>query len=202
MGVSTLSPQAAGLFMWGLPGLSLIFTWWLPAALQLSFFVSGILSFFQASALRQPWFRRIFRMTPLPTKAPVTAPAPYQGKLKIAANPVLSQAELSQRFQGAGNTAEKIGEIQKAAPPGVVGKIFGGAVKEVKGAVDGIKDSAMGVVNMSKEKLASQTESGTKKADAKERKRFEEKRQEELRKARWDLEAAKRAERAAKKHQK
>ncbi|KUJ17505.1 uncharacterized protein LY89DRAFT_549218, partial [Mollisia scopiformis] len=65
-GVSNLSPQIFNAMMWGLPLVSLLFTFWLPAALQLSFFVSGLLSFCQATLLRQPWFRNYFNMTPLP----------------------------------------------------------------------------------------------------------------------------------------
>jgi YidC/Oxa1 family membrane protein insertase len=204
MGTSNFSPAVFNAMKWGLPALSLLFTWWLPAAVQLSFFVSGLMSFGQAALFRQTWFREYFNMTPL-TKNAIPGKksepenvSPYKGKLKVAANPVLSQAELSSRFQGAQKSAlnEKLGQIRENKPPGgALGKVINSAFKDVKGTVDEIKDAGSGVVSSAKELMGGRTE----KADRKQAKRYEEKKQEELKRERWERESALRAERAAKK---
>ncbi|KAF8846941.1 hypothetical protein BDZ45DRAFT_755435 [Acephala macrosclerotiorum] len=153
-----MSPQIFDAIMWGLPLVSILFTFWLPAALQLFFFVSSLLSFGQATLFRQPWFRSYFNMTPLPQpKGSGPMPSPYKGNFKVAAKPVLSQAELNSRFQGAN--------------PG------------------------KGVLAKGRESLKQRDEN----LDVKERRRYEEKRQEELKKQRWELENRRKAERAARK---
>jgi len=140
-------------------------------------------------------------MTPLSSNAipgtKVEPKNPYKGKLKLAANPVLSQAELSGRFQNAQKSAlsEKLGKIRENNPPnGALGKVINGAFKDVKGTVDEIKDAGSGVVSSAKELLSGRTE----KADRKQARLYEEKKQEQLKKERWEREAEKRAERAAK----
>jgi YidC/Oxa1 family membrane protein insertase len=52
---------------YGLPALTLIFTSWLPAGLQLSFFVSGLASAGQATAFRSNAVRERLGMVPLPS---------------------------------------------------------------------------------------------------------------------------------------
>jgi len=204
MGTSNFSPAVFNAMKWGLPAASLLFTWWLPAAVQLSFFVSGLMSFGQATLFRQSWFREYFNMTPLPTNAipgkksdPVAA-SPYKGKLKLAANPVLSQAELSSRFQGAQKSAlnEKLGKIRQNNPPGAgLGNVIDGAFKDVKGTVDEIKEAGSGVVSSAKELMGNRSD----KYSAKQAKLYEEKKQEQLKKERWEREAEKWSERAARK---
>jgi YidC/Oxa1 family membrane protein insertase len=187
--VSNFSPQIFKAMMWGLPAISLLFTFWLPAALQLSFLISGICSFGQATLLRQTWFRDYFKMTPIPQN-PSNTPKPvdpYKGNLKVAANPILSQAELNARFQGAQETKKS------SSPTGVIGKIVGKVT--ATGPLGEIKDAYKGVV----EKATEQNNRSNAKADVKRQKRYEEKRQEELKKQRWEIENQKRAERAARK---
>ncbi|KAE8447829.1 hypothetical protein EG329_010058 [Mollisiaceae sp. DMI_Dod_QoI] len=192
-GISNLSPQVYKGMMWGLPGLSLLFTWWLPASVQLSFFVAGLCSFIQATLLRQPWFRNYWNMTPLPQPKGPTEPSPYKGNLKVAANPVLSQAELNSKFQEAGTSPQRtVEEIRKLSPPK---KVIGNVLGSITGTVAEIRDAGKGIVEKGKENL--ETRKG--KNDAKEKRRYEEKRQEELKKERWELENQKRAERAARK---
>lgn len=197
MGVSSMSPQAFAAVMWGLPLVGLLFTFWLPAAIQLSFLVSGICSFGQATLFRQVWFREYFKMTPLPQTAN-GAPkplSPYQGNLKVAANPILSQAELNSRFQRSqvsqSQTAEEIRKL--SAPTGVIKKILG----QVTGTTSEIQDAIKGVIEKGKD----YNENRNLGIDKKEQQRYEKKRQEELRRQRWEIENQKRAERAARKHQ-
>jgi YidC/Oxa1 family membrane protein insertase len=180
--------------MWGLPALSIAFTWWMPAAVQVTFFVSGLLSFGQASLFRQEWFRKYFNMTPVPKPTPAgQAPAsPYKGNLNIKANPVLSQAELSQRFQGVKGTTnlqEKVSKIRESSPPGgAFGKAITGTFKEIKEAGSGVAASARDSMDGRRQK-----------ADVLEKKQYEAKKQEQLKKERWEKENERRAERAAKK---
>jgi YidC/Oxa1 family membrane protein insertase len=204
MGTSNFSPAVFNAMKWGLPAASLLFTFWLPAAVQLSFFVSGLMSFGQAALFRQSWFREYFKMTPLPKnsipgKKAAEEPSPYQGKMKIAANPVLSQAELSKRFQGAQQSGlnQKLSQIREKKPPGgALDKVISGAFKDVKGTVDEIKQAGSGVMSSASEMMSSRV----KKSDRKQAAIYENKRQEQMKKERWAREAEQRAERAARKY--
>jgi len=192
MGTTNLTPRMQNAFMWGLPALTIAFTWWMPAAVQVSFFVSGLLSFGQATLFKQDWFRTYFNMTSLlePKPAGQAPESPYKGNMKV--NPVLSQAELSQRFQGvkvSSNLQQKMSKIREAQPPGgAFGKVIGGTFKE-------IKEAGSGVVASAKESMDGRRQ----KADVLEKNRYEAKKQEQLKKERWEKENERRAERAAKK---
>ncbi|TVY49361.1 Mitochondrial inner membrane protein [Lachnellula occidentalis] len=115
-GVSTMTPGMLAGMMWGIPAISLIFTWWLPASVQLSFFVTGLLSFGQVTMMRQPWFRKAFKMVPLPTTGPKgSAPSPYKGTIKRSESPVLTQQDLNARFQNASSSFPRPPEAPKSA---------------------------------------------------------------------------------------
>ncbi|CZR56575.1 uncharacterized protein PAC_06464 [Phialocephala subalpina] len=198
-GVSNMQPQVLKAMMWGLPLLSFLFTFWLPAALQWSFFVAGLCSFSQATALRQPWFRNYFNMSPLPKpKSPADQPpTPYQGKLKIAAKPVLSQAELNSRFQGAQATApqsQTIEEIKKMSPPkSPISKIVG----QITTPVTEIRDAGKGMWQKAEDYMETKKE----KNDVQAAKKYEEKRQAEERQRRGELTRRRKEEWAARKRQ-
>jgi YidC/Oxa1 family membrane protein insertase len=204
MGTSNFSPAVFNAMKWGLPAASLLFTFWLPAAVQLSFFVSGLLSFGQAALFRQSWFREYFNMTPLPKNAipgkkAAEESSPYKGKMKVIANPVLSQAELSNRFQGAQKSGlnQTLSQIRENKPPGgALEKVINGAFKDIKGTVDEIKDAASGVMSKGKESLSSRVA----KSDKKQAAIYEKKRQEQIKKERWAKEAEQRAKRAERKY--
>ncbi|KAH8656667.1 60Kd inner membrane protein-domain-containing protein [Tricladium varicosporioides] len=169
MGTSTLSPGMMKAMTWGFPGLTLIFTWWLPAAVQLTFFVSGVLSFMQARAMQTPRFRQFFKMTPLATKKPTgTGPvSPYKGTMRIATpSPVLSQAKLNSRFESTTSNFPK-------PPSSGLNKLLNSAMKPFQE----IKESTKGVVDMANERMDARREK-SEKADAQ---RYELKRQKEER---------------------
>ncbi|KAH6719392.1 60Kd inner membrane protein-domain-containing protein [Leptodontidium sp. 2 PMI_412] len=161
-GAMNLSPEMTKAMIWGLPAVSALFTWWLPAAVQISFFVSGVLSLIQSTLFRSSGFRTYFNMTPLPARKDPNAPkpSPYRGDLKIAANPVLSRSELNSRFQSADVEEKKRG-------------IIGGVASEIKGTFKG-------VISKGREKYDASAETNKAKANAMESRAYELKRQKEI----------------------
>jgi YidC/Oxa1 family membrane protein insertase len=119
--------------------------------------------------------------------------------MKVIANPVLSQAELSNRFQGAQKSGlnQTLSQIRENKPPGgALEKVINGAFKDVKGTVNEIKDAASGVISKGKESLSTRVE----KSDRKQAAIYEKKRQEQIKKEGWAREAEQRAKRAARKY--
>jgi YidC/Oxa1 family membrane protein insertase len=182
-GVTNFSPQVMNTMMWGLPGISLIFTSFLPASVQVSFLITGILSYLQSAMFRSPWMRSKLNLTTLPTKAkPGEAPpSPYKGTLKTKASPVLTQSELGKRYEGSksgmskfqGTTIQTTGQVveKKSVIGDAVGKVRG-QVKDTIGAVmkngSEVMDTARDTMGGSKEKQLK------KEAEAYEKKRREE----------------------------
>ncbi|KAL8828180.1 MAG: hypothetical protein Q9170_006710, partial [Blastenia crenularia] len=64
---NTLSPLMFKTFMWGLPVMSIGFTAFWPAAMQIVFATTASLSFLQSLAFRQAWFRNLLGMHPMPS---------------------------------------------------------------------------------------------------------------------------------------
>lgn len=165
--------------MYFLPLLTVAFTWWLPSALQLSFFVSGLLSFGQATLFQQPAFRRAVNMYPLPTAA---APAkdgkpatPYKGTMMTRAQP-LTQAQIREAHQG----------TTKPKPTNPL-------LKEAMGTFKEMKNAAGGVMGKMKERTEASSERKVKEAAA----AYEKKRQAELKKEQQEREYERRAKRTA-----
>ncbi|OBT46346.1 hypothetical protein VE00_02775 [Pseudogymnoascus sp. WSF 3629] len=65
-GTSTMSPNTMKLLAYGFPILSILFTFWLPAAVQLSFFVTGLWSAAQVTLFRYPSVRSFLGMAQMP----------------------------------------------------------------------------------------------------------------------------------------
>jgi hypothetical protein len=129
-------------------------------------------------------------MSPLPVQGGTTptSPTPYKGTLKISANAALSQNELNSRFQGA---AVKSVDAQGKKAKSLLQKFK--APDFIKEVLDVNKDMVERANNYMDKKRA--------KGEAQDMKAFEKKRQEELKKERWELENRRRAERAARKKQ-
>lgn len=115
------------LMMWGLPIISLTFTWWFSAGVQLSFFAAGLASFAQTSLLKSPEMRKFFGITPMPVEP--TGPRTYPGSANTPAGP-LSTAEIGGRYEGGAKPAVK--DTIKTAINDVKGgvKYLAGATKE------------------------------------------------------------------------
>lgn len=195
--MQNMSPEIFNAVKWGFPLVSFLFTFWLPAAVQLSFLVSGLASFSQATLMRQPWFRTYFKMSPLPQrKAPVPTSPRYKGSQMVAAEPVLSSAELNSRFQGANPTSQSqtTGDRGATSPLKVsIGKFLG----NVTAPIDEIVDAGKGLMDKGRNTFKAQGE----KSDLKAQKNYESKRLEELKKERLELANRRRAERTARKRQ-
>ncbi len=197
-----MTPEAQKAMMWGFPAVSLAFTWWLPASVQLSFFVAGLLSWGQASLLKQAWLRNYFNMTPLPARpqgsAPPAAPAPYKGTLKRANPGPLSTTELGQRFEGAatrGVLQKTVGQIRGMEPPASPAKriLNIAPLKAVRSTIDEIKDASKGMLDKAKTSMKDREI----KNEIAERERYEKKRQEEIRKQARERDDERRAQRAS-----
>ena len=182
-----MTPSTLKAMMYLLPAMSFMFTFWLPSAVQLSFFVSGLLSYFQAALFRQPWFRDWANMSPLPNRGGPAAepPSPYKGILKVSANTALSQSELNSRFQGAAVKSVS-SQVERAKSP--LQKLKAPSmVKDMLGTKDEMFERANKYMDQRRAK-----------GEVEDKKSFEKKRQEQLKKERWEIENQKRAERAAK----
>lgn len=200
-----MSPTATKIFRIVLPAFSFIFTWWLPAAVQVSFLTTGIMSYFQMELFKNDKFRARFDMYPLKAPpSPASKPSPYKGTINVRARQgPLTQEELNNTYNKPSATENAELQAGKQAlsttkPPGTLKKIVGGAFNDVKGTFKSVKESASEVVDMSKGKMSERK----KKADRDAVLQYEQKRQEELRRERWELENQRRAERAAKKLEK
>lgn len=193
-----MEPKMMKAMMWGMPMLTLLFTWWLPAAVQLSFFVSGVLSYFQSALLRQTWFRSWLDMTPIVPKINTTSVAPispYQGIMKRAAPAgPLSTTELGSRFEGPkGGLHKTVGHINALQPPSAVKTILGAPIKGIKEAVGSIKDAGKSTFESAKGAMDKRSQ----KSAVADRKAYEKKRQTQLKREEREKSSELRAQRAA-----
>jgi YidC/Oxa1 family membrane protein insertase len=184
------------------PAMSLVCTAFMPAGLQLSFFVSSMLSAGQALLFKWPAFRTYWNMYPLPASQPDNpSPTPYPGTMRIRA-PVLTTAELDRAYQSGRTSATETAEFQAGKqalhdvkPPGKesgVARLVPDFVKEATKDISGAVTAAKDMVGQGKDGLAQrQAKYDRKTADA-----YELKRQREIREARLEREEAKKAERA------
>lgn len=135
--------------LWGLPTLSFIGTWWLPAALQISFFSTGIVAAIQTVAFRNPKTRHWLGMTPMPPPKPTEDSAPAApGTLRLRNDQYRVGGDVAQRgptyrtlFRGVekpappGMNAEKYEEARAALASGHFlhfRKLYGEAVKDMQ----------------------------------------------------------------------
>ncbi|KAG4026676.1 hypothetical protein MFRU_038g00800 [Monilinia fructicola] len=141
-GVSNLTPGMVYAMQWGMPALSMIFTSFMPAAVQLSFLVSSSISFGQATLFRTPQFRSWANMTPLPQPNP----SPSENTLRMREVPIT-----------AGDTKTP----KRYSLDGSLGNVM-----------EGFQSAKKGVVDMAKERRAKQDDASVKaRADAYEEKR-------------------------------
>lgn len=121
-----MTPAVVKGLSYGLPAITVLFTWWLPAGLQLSFFVSGLLSFAQAQIFRSPAFRGWAGMYPLPKKpvdpfAEKVEVSPYQDRVIVATKDQYRDATNegpkyeAPRSSGSGGVFDGLSEVADSA---------------------------------------------------------------------------------------
>jgi YidC/Oxa1 family membrane protein insertase len=188
-----------------LPAVSFVVTCFLPAAVQVSFLVSGLLSLAQASLFRIRAFRSFFNMYPLVTRN-TEKPVPYKGVMKVRSP--LTQDEINRTYQESRvpTTATPEFETKQEAlhavkPPGqenmvkrfVTGTVQG-AVKDIRSTVKDATEGAKAMVGKGKENMEQrQAKSGQASAAA-----YEEKRQKEIRQEKYEREQERRSRQLAK----
>lgn len=185
---------------YGLPAVTVIFTYFLPAGLQLSFFISGILSYCQSTAFKNASFREATGMVPLPPPHLLTPGAAPTSAPTIKLAPESYRVDSTKLNYEAPNRTSTLSGVSVDSVPEAEKTIFGGAKSTFQ---DGLKDAkdAFGKVKTTWEEKA-----GTKRVDGKRTKQeikaaqvYEEKRVAELAKKRFEDEQRRMAQRRAKK---
>ncbi len=173
-GVSTMSATTMKLFAIGMPLLTLVFTYWLPAGLQFSFFLSGLLSAGQATLFRNAAFREKFGMSALPTPVDPFAKPVEVSKFR---EDILTVEQMKAKY-----------EAPKAE----------GVLDGFRAKVDDLKKSAQSSVKEMKEYTGQERKDGKRtKAQTKQAEEYEIKRAKEERQRLARLEREKRAARRA-----
>lgn len=136
-----MSPTMLKFMTYGLPTMTTLFMWSWPGALQVSFFVSGALSFLQSTAFRQPSIRRWLGITALPEAGSVPVPgaptpSPYSGNIVLA--------EPQYQAPNTPTTSLPGVSVGKETAGAKTGGLFGGAIKEVRGSIKSAKESIGG----------------------------------------------------------
>lgn len=187
-----MSPQVMKIMQVGLPAITLAVTSFMPASVQISFLVSGVLSLFQSTLFRMPGFRSYFKMHPIPAPAEnVTALGPYKGTMNVRAP--LTQAELNQTYQqGRVTPTAKTTGRENVVKKFVTGTVQG-AAKDIKSTFMDAKTSAKELVGKGKDNL-SERQAKTDRAAAAA---YEERRQKEIQQERYEREQERRARQAA-----
>ncbi|KAL8929485.1 MAG: hypothetical protein Q9208_001154 [Pyrenodesmia sp. 3 TL-2023] len=77
-GTAAWPPALFKFLQWGMPIISTVFTAFWPAALQLGFAFSSLLSLVQTYFFKQPWFRELLKIHPLPPPTPPSSEYPIK----------------------------------------------------------------------------------------------------------------------------
>ncbi|SZF00019.1 unnamed protein product [Blumeria hordei] len=170
-GVQMMNAKMLSIMKWGFPLLSLVFTSWLPAAVQLHFFASGLLSLAQSTLLRQPAFRTAMSMTPLPKPISAASAAADTGpssKIRMIKSPVLSQTELHERFQPAPTVA-----TAAHPPPRRCRRLLKETLTDIRSTVQEVVEAGRGLMGQTKQEVQDRLA----KAEKRQRDMYEAKRQ-------------------------
>ena len=155
-----------GILLYGLPIMSTAFMSVIPAAVQLSFGATSVLTLIQTHYLRQPWVREFLGIQPLPKPETSTSESPYKGTITI-------QAESTR--------------VPEQAPSPAPKSIVGGAVSDIKGAASQFMKTARSWQNSEDTKQGNQrlTQAELKRAHA-----YEARRQREIAQEKSDARTA------------
>ncbi|KAH0559912.1 hypothetical protein GP486_003568 [Trichoglossum hirsutum] len=180
LGSSNLSPTVQKFLTYGFPTITVVFMSGWPATLQLSFFVSSIVSYLQATAFRNPAFRRWAGITPLPPK-----PASSE-----ATTPTVStKLNIAPSYQPPSTRSTSTSAASDKKPKGVIG----GAVSEIQGMVTEARKSIDQFAGTAARKPGLRSP-----VDLKQAKASEDKRKQQLSAQRYTEEEERRERRRAK----
>ena len=182
-----------------LPTISLIFTSFLPSAIQLSFFVTGALSYCQAQLFRWAPFRTYMNMTPLPTnrpdafaRAPAAEPSPYQPRI------ITATARSTPSYEPPRSSSSSASPSSPAAKP----TLLSGLKREVSSGISSVQESARKTLKSAREIAGQESKDGKRtKRQLQQANEYEKKRRIEEARKREEMERERRARREAKKYQ-
>jgi YidC/Oxa1 family membrane protein insertase len=171
-----------------MPGVTLAVTAFLPASVQVSFFVSGMLALVQATLLRRPAVRKFFKLYPIKTvRDTATGPSPEAINVRVPP----TQAQLNSSYKQTHPVAPQSGE------DGVVKRFVKstvqGATKDIRTTISEAVKSGREIAGQGKEGMAKRQA----KADRAAAAAYEAKRQKEILAERRQREEDRRARRAA-----
>ncbi|KAL8681358.1 MAG: hypothetical protein Q9186_002501 [Xanthomendoza sp. 1 TL-2023] len=157
---TTMTPTVMKFFQWVLPIGSTIFMSFWPAIMQLTFFMSGLMALTQTRLFRLPWFRKFWRIIPLPSTVKPATQTPSVSPLKGVMVPpsaprINAEAEIAQ------------------------GGVFGNARSKMKSTMSDVKKRAQKVY-MQDNNEGERSGGRRSEKDLKEAKRYDEKRRKEI----------------------
>lgn len=190
-----MSPGFLRGMSYGLPAISLIFTSFLPSAVQLSFFITGALSYCQAQLFRWAPFRTYMNMTPLPTgqpdafaRTPAVEPSPYQPRIITATSrpgPSVSSASYE--------------PPRSAGPAATKPTLLSGLKREVSSGISSVQESARKTLKSAREITGQESKDGKRtKKQLQQANEYEKKRRLEESRKREEADRERRARREAK----
>jgi YidC/Oxa1 family membrane protein insertase len=197
-----MAPSTLKFMSYLLPAVTVAFTWALPAGLQLSFLISGVLSFVQSTLFQKPAFREAVGMFPLPPKPTPGVPvSPYNSTIRLAKSEYRADDLNYQAPRGSSPTDSTLPGVRLDSEPQEKKTLLGGAVKDVKSTFESIKKSATDTKKSAEEWMGAKRGADGKRtkqelaaADA-----YEKKRSAEEAKKRWEDEQRRRIQRKMRK---
>lgn len=157
-----MNPALKHTMLYAFPVLMTTFMLYWPAALQLTFAITSMLSLTQAHLLKEPWMREWLGIQPLPKPKSPSSKSAYTGTLTKYQTPAPSSD----------------GPAQKG--------IFEGAISDLKGAASQVVKSARAMrSNLLEEKTGTQRRTPT---ELRRAKAYEEKRRREISQAKFEVE--------------
>jgi YidC/Oxa1 family membrane protein insertase len=182
-----------------LPTISLVFTSFLPAAIQLSFLITGALSYCQAQLFRWAPFRSYMNMTPLPTNrpdafapAPAAEPSPYQPRIITATSRPTPSAS-STNYEPPRSPPNSASETKPT--------LLSGLKREVSSGITSVQESARKTLKSAREMTGQESKDGKRtKKQLQQANEYEKKRRQEDARRREEADRERRARREAKRY--
>jgi len=173
-----------------LPAITLIFTIFLPASIQVSFFITGVLSYVQAALFRWAPFRAYMNMTPTATyslNAP-TSSSPYQSRIiTTTSRPTPSASSVSYEPPRSSGATKPT--------------LLSGLKREVSSGITSMQDAARKTLKSAKEITGQESKDGKRtKRQLQQANEYEKKRRLEESRKRDEAERERRARREAKRY--